>query len=281
MVALYTNIPHREGILAVKEALETRTVKQPLTWVFLRMLHLVLTKTTFKFNDGLYEQISRTTMGTRCAPSYAIIFMGHFEEKFLSTRRLLPLVWWRYIDDIFMIWPHSREELYSFVSALNNVHDTIKFTVGISETQVNFLDVTVYKDQNGTISTGLYTKPTDAHMYLHYTSYHPQHQKKSIPYSQAIRLRRICSTPELFRQATSQLFNNLLLRGYPKQMIKTAIQRATDKGRLTLLLPATTQKSQTKIIPFTVIYNPLNHLSAKYARKTDTSLPPPQTQKNY
>ena len=164
VVALYTNIPHREGILAVKEALETCTVKQPLTWVLLRMLHLVLTKTAFKFNDGLYEQISGTTMGTKYAPSYAIIFMGHFEEKLLSTRRLLPLVWWRYIDDIFMIWPHSSEELYSFVSALNNVHDTIKFTVDISETQVNFLDVTVYKDQNGTISTGLYTKPTDAYL---------------------------------------------------------------------------------------------------------------------
>ena len=50
-------------------------------------------------------------------------------------------------------------------------------------------------------------------------------------------------------------------------MIKTAIQRATDKDRLTLLLPATTQKSQTKIIPFTVIYNPLNPPISKICQK--------------
>ena len=44
VVALYTNIPHRDGILAVKEALESHAEKQPLTWVLLRMLHLVLTR---------------------------------------------------------------------------------------------------------------------------------------------------------------------------------------------------------------------------------------------
>ena len=52
VVALYTNIPHREGILAVKEALNIWTKKQPLTWVLLRMLHLVLTKTASKFDKN-------------------------------------------------------------------------------------------------------------------------------------------------------------------------------------------------------------------------------------
>ena len=93
VVALYTNIPHREGILAVKEALETRSEKQPLTWVLLRILHLILTKTAFKFNDSFYEQIAGTTMGTKCAPSYAILFMGKFEEDFMRTRHTLPMVW--------------------------------------------------------------------------------------------------------------------------------------------------------------------------------------------
>ena len=99
---------------------------------------------------------------SKCAPSYAIIFMSQFEEKFLLTHRPVQLVWWRYIDDIFMIWPHTREELYSFIDALNNVHSSIKFMVDISETQANFLNVTIYKDPDGNITTGLYTKPTDA-----------------------------------------------------------------------------------------------------------------------
>ena len=133
-----------------------------------RILHLILTKTAFRFYDYMYEQISGTTIGTICAPSMAIIFMGKIEEEFLATRTLLPLVWWRYIDDIFMVWPHSPTELYSFLSALNNVHETIKFTSNASQESVSFLDVMIHKDNKGQIETGLYTKPTDAHMYLHY-----------------------------------------------------------------------------------------------------------------
>ena len=157
-----------------------------------------------------------------------------------------------------MIWPHPREELYSFISALNEVHQTIKFTVDISETHVNFLDVTVYKDQDGKITTGLYTKPTDAHMYLHFTSFHPKHQNTSIPYSQAIRLRRICSTPELFKEATQNLATNLHERGYPRQLIRSAIQKATAKDRESLFQPINARNNAIRIMQFTVIYNPIN-----------------------
>ena len=187
VTSLYTNIPHRDGIRASKEALDRRTTQEPKTWVLLRLLHFILTKTAFKFDNKFYEQISGTTMGTKCAPSYAIIFMGKLENDFLSTVRQQPLIWWRYIDDIFMIWPHSYQELCSFLTALNSFHETIKFTSEISDTAVNFLDVTVKKDNTGKIHTLLYTKPTDAHLYLHYSSFHPKHQKKSLPYSQALR----------------------------------------------------------------------------------------------
>ena len=181
VVSLYTNIPHKDSIRAAKHVLETRPVKEPHTWVLLRLLHFILTKTAFKFDDKLYEQISGTTMGTKCAPSYAILFMDKLERDFLSTRNLIPRVWWRYIDDIFMIWHYSREELCSFLDALNSFHETIKFTADISKTTVNFLDVKVSKDENGYIRTDLYMKPTDSHLYLQYSSFHPRHQKWSLP----------------------------------------------------------------------------------------------------
>ena len=119
------------------------------------------------------------TISSPCEPSAQVSLQK-------ATRQYVPRVCWRYIDDIFMIWPHSLEELYSFLSALNDFHPAIKFMSNISQTEVNFLDVTVYKDRHRNIETGLYTKPTDAHLYLHYSSYHLKHQKKSIPYSQAI-----------------------------------------------------------------------------------------------
>lgn len=43
-VSLYTNIPHKDSIRAAKHVLKTRPVKEPHTWVLLRLLHFILKK---------------------------------------------------------------------------------------------------------------------------------------------------------------------------------------------------------------------------------------------
>jgi len=105
-----------------------------------------MTKTYFQFNGKFYKQMSGTSMGTKCAPSYAILFMGKLEENFLRTQRFQPHIWWRYIDDIFMIWPHGPEKLDAFILGLNNYHPSIKFTVTSSPETADFLDITSKKD---------------------------------------------------------------------------------------------------------------------------------------
>jgi len=148
---LYTNIPHRKGIRAVKQALENNNNQEPKIWIILRLLHLILTKTAFSFNGKFYEQLAGTTMGTKCAPIYAILFMNKIETEFLANRPLKPLVWWQFIDDIFSIWLHGREELNSFITALNSFHPTIKITIETSETKINFLDTTIQIESDGKI----------------------------------------------------------------------------------------------------------------------------------
>lgn len=99
-------------------------------------------------------------MGTKMAPNYAIICMDYIETKLLASHILNPLVWWRYIDDIFFIWSHSREEVTSFSRRLNEFHPTIKFTLEISDTHVDFLGTTVFKNPHGTLGSTIYHKPT-------------------------------------------------------------------------------------------------------------------------
>ena len=53
--------------------------------------------------------------------------------------------------------------------------------------------------------TYLYIKPTGTHQYLHATSCHVYHSKTSIPYSQTLRLNRICSTSDFFDKRCNQL----------------------------------------------------------------------------
>ena len=55
------------------------------------------------------------------APPYAIMFMGGLEERILQNCSFKPLVRWRYIDDIFLLWQHEEEKLKEFLDILNAI----------------------------------------------------------------------------------------------------------------------------------------------------------------
>ena len=108
-----------------------------------------------------------------------------------ACHRKRPFVWWRYIDDIFMIWTEGEDNLKTFINYLNSIHPTIKFTHEYSNSSnqsLPFLDVQVHLNNNQ-IQTDLHTKPTDKHQYLLKSSCHPAHTKRNIPFSLALRLR--------------------------------------------------------------------------------------------
>ena len=80
----------------------------------------------------------------------------------------------RFIDDLFMIWAGSEQELLDFMSDLNKKHPSIKFKFKYSQTKIEFLDVLVYKDHNNMLQTTIYRKQTDRQHYLDARSEHPK-----------------------------------------------------------------------------------------------------------
>ena len=91
-------------------------------------------------------------MGTICAPAYANIFMAQFEKQHIySYIKNLSILYLRYIDDIFMIWTGTKQELLIFLEKLNSKHKTIKFAHNISSSNISFLDSLIYKDKNKTL----------------------------------------------------------------------------------------------------------------------------------
>ena len=77
---LYTNIPHNEGIQAIKEFLVIqRDINAlPNNSYIIELLQVVLTNNYFDFNGRHYHQKSGTAMGTKLAPSYVNLFMTKF-----------------------------------------------------------------------------------------------------------------------------------------------------------------------------------------------------------
>ena len=240
--SLYTNIPHNEGIEACQAALNTRQVLQPPTEDVIHLINLILTKNSFVFEGEHYLQIHGTAMGTQMAPSYANIFMGDLQRKILTEVDKRPDIWWRYIDDIFAIWPHYEECLIEFIEQINNAHSKIQFTAEWSNRSIAFLDIMVTIEE-GRLTTDLFTyRNTDTHQHLHKYSCHPAHCKSTIAYSQALCLRRICSNDEerknseniwttediKWKRSNNRLIEPLMLRG---QKHSQGVRLRTQTGK--------------------------------------------------
>ena len=132
--------------------------------------------------------------------------------------------------------PIHTYKLLQFVEHLNLCHPTIKFTSEISHQSINFLNTTLTL-KDGKISTTLYCKPTDAHNYLLFSSSHPKHCKEGIPYSQFLRVRRICSNIEDYDTNSAMLSDHFLRRGYPHTLILESSLKARSQNRAILLAP--------------------------------------------
>ena len=162
------------------------------------------------------------------ASSFANLFMGDLEKKLLAQSSLKPFIWWRYIDGIFMVWTHGEDKLKEFITHLNSSHNTIKFTHEFSNSSISFFEFTIsLNNNNNQISTDLFVKSTDTHQSLLHTSCHPNHVRKSIPFSLALRIRRICSTTEKFQRRTSKLFAFLCNRRHKGQYVQAQISKAS------------------------------------------------------
>ena len=254
VVGLYPNIPHGEGLEALRGALEHREDKTVSTESLTELARIVLKNNCFEFNGEFYQQRQGTAIGTKFAPSYAILFMAALEQKLLSDAQYKPWIWWRYIDDIFLIWRHGEDRLREFIDALNQAHHSIKFTAEWSEKTVSFLDVRVVKEGKEII-TDLFTKPTDTHQLLHHSSCHPGHTKRGIPYSQALRIRRICSEDQFFDKRVGELRGWLFNRGYKEGEVDQQIDKVRSLDRLELLDRQRKDQSDGRI-PLVLTYHP-------------------------
>lgn len=246
VVSLYTNIPTDFGISLIEEFLNEKRDPnlKPSNSMLVKLLEFVLTLNDFEFNGDYYLQLFGTAIGTKVAPSYANLVMSIFEEKYVYTYKQQPLLWKRFIDDIFGLWPYSVNSLLQFVEHLNSCVDSLKFTLEYSYTKVSFLDVLVLSNGDGNITTDLYKKPTDARNYLVFNSAHPLSCKRGIPFGQFLRIRRICSSLEMFDKNAVEMAKCFLDRGYPADLVETSMIKARRMDRDILLAPKSPENKQ-------------------------------------
>ncbi|XP_074031353.1 uncharacterized protein [Leptinotarsa decemlineata] len=102
--SLYPSIPINEALATIRT---DHSFPQHVT----DLAEHCLKNTYFIFDKQIYKQVEGAPMGSSLSPVIANLFMMHFEKEALNNARLKPTLWKRYVDDIFIIWPHGKQEL--------------------------------------------------------------------------------------------------------------------------------------------------------------------------
>ena len=116
------------------------------------LARLVLENYYFEFDEKIFRQKLGTAMHrdqVRTMFCEYIYLWVTWKKNFLDTCELIKqALRWRFLDDIFVIWLHSEEELNNFLLRLNSFHENIKYTWDISYHRIYFLDVSVGLDND-------------------------------------------------------------------------------------------------------------------------------------
>ena len=93
-------------MIAIRKDLDTRKDKAISTDTLIELAECLLKNNIFEYDKSVFKQlrgINRgNAIGTIMAPPHAIIVMDSLED-ILSNSLLKTLVWWYYINDIFIV----------------------------------------------------------------------------------------------------------------------------------------------------------------------------------
>ncbi|CAF5041203.1 unnamed protein product, partial [Rotaria magnacalcarata] len=177
----------------------------------------------FAYGKKIYKQTTGGAMGSSLTLTLANIFMAKWQQNIVEEQTKTSEFYGRYIDDIFMTWNRSEEELRKFLDDANTWHPNIKldYKIGYS---LPFLDVQL-TNNNGILSTSVYHKPAAEPYVTPFISDHPRHVFSNIIKTFIDRAVRYSSTFEAFNYERLHIKLMLLYNGYPSTFIENEFQK--------------------------------------------------------
>ena len=128
--ALFTSVPVDQSLNVIECKL-----RQDLTLPdrselnvdqLIQLLEYCLTTTYFVYGGEFYQQVHGAAMGSPVSPIVANLYMEHFESIALSTAPRPPSLWFRYVDDTYVLT--HEDDVDSLTSHINNIDGHIQFT---------------------------------------------------------------------------------------------------------------------------------------------------------
>ena len=205
-------------------------------------------------------------MGSSISPIVANLYMENFEVRAINTSPHPPLLWKRFVDDIFVVIkaPHKQE----FLDHINSIDHHIQFTSKDSKPDgsMPFLDMMITPKEDGRLSTTVYRKPTHTDLYLQWDSHHSISSKYNVVDTLHHRARTICFSPQMLQQEEGHLSRVLTRCKYPAWVInRVKIKMRTPAQKKSTKNIANNQKNSHR--PYIVVpyYKGLMRAKREYA----------------
>ena len=174
-VSMYTNINTDHALQTLRNWHTLHQAALPKdypTQMVLEATQLVMNHNVFQFDDTYWLQLTGTAMGSNLAVMYATIYYSYHEETtVLPALQHCLLLYGRLVDDSALILdssklPHgtTKATLPAYMANLMQFGD-LTWEVDPPERSMNFLDLTVQLEPDGSISTSTYIKPMNLHLY--------------------------------------------------------------------------------------------------------------------
>lgn len=150
--------------------------------------------------------------------------MEDLKEECLKKLSFKPLMYKRYVDDIFAIIPENKADGILQVSNACDKRKLLRFTIDIQcNKRLSFLDTMVIND-NDIVKVNWYRKPTDSGRYINHFSSHPINYKISVINNlvdRGIKLADSC-----FHESNLECIEITLLQNdYPLEFIKKHVNK--------------------------------------------------------
>ena len=162
---LHLSIRQNEGINSVAGTLKLSNHDEDFISEIKSCIYFILKNNIFTFNEQNHIQISSTSVGTKIAPKYVNIFMAEMEKSLCATSNKLPMRYFRFLDDIFIIWISGQESSNEYLNLAGDFYPSIKFTIETSKSEIHFLNTTINLQKNK-VHTKIYIQPVDIHLYF-------------------------------------------------------------------------------------------------------------------
>ncbi|CAF1996607.1 unnamed protein product, partial [Rotaria magnacalcarata] len=223
---LYTMLPQEETLEILMMLLHTHGYRK-VTGISIdtikRLASIILKDNVFAYGKNIYKQTTGGAMGSSLTLTLANIFMAKWQKNIVEEQTKTGEFYGQYIDDIFMTWNRSEEELRKFLDDVNTWHPNIKLDYK-SGNSLPFLDVQL-TNNNGILSTCVYHKPAAEPCITPFTSDHPRHVFANNIKNFLERATRYSSTFEAFNYERRNIKLMLLYNDYPSTFIENGLQK--------------------------------------------------------